>query len=227
MIANARRRRWMKRLAQVLLLLLYWQIAFEHVVQAQMIVPDGLTETVVTQAGSTVTDIHTSTLIGGGAGGLNSFQRFNVDEGHTVNLHLPPGATSLINLVHQEASEIQGVLNSIQGDRIGGNVYFLNPHGVIVSKTGVVNVGSLYLYTPAQDFMASFYDGQGGISESSVNAVLQGTVPVSPTGLVRSTVACTLWEISTWKQGRSRLTASWARAPCLTRPGLTLQTWST
>src|SRR5690606_34410712 len=82
-------------------------------------------------------------------------------------------------------SEIQCVLNSIKDGQIGGRVYFLTPHGVIVGQSGVVNVGSLQLLTPTEAFMSSFFDGGGEISTSAVSAVCEGSVPISPTGLVR------------------------------------------
>src|SRR5690606_24225794 len=123
-------------------------------------------------------------LIGGVQGGLNSFEPFSVASGHTVNLYLPEGASHLINLVHSSRSEIHGVLNSIKDNAIGGNVYFLNPHGIVVGEEGVINVGSIVLSTPTSSFMNSFFSG-GQLSDAAVQAVLDGEIPVTPSGLSR------------------------------------------
>ena len=88
-----------------------------------------------------------------GTTGYSSFERFNVPGGYTTNLHVPGGANSLVNLVHNERSQIDGILNSYKDGRIGGNIFFLNPHGIIIGQGGVVNVGSLHLQTPTQDYM--------------------------------------------------------------------------
>lgn len=152
-----------------------------NVAFAQQIVPDGLTATQVQTSGN-VTDITTSTFLGDNA--FNSFSRFNVDMGNTVNLHVPSSATNLLNLVHSETSYINGILNSVKDGSIGGNVFFLNPYGVAVGSEGVVNVGSLNIITPTTDFMESFFDSNGVVSSSAVADVLEGRVPVGSTGLI-------------------------------------------
>src|SRR5690606_35935641 len=117
-----------KPLAVVTSFLLWSQTAF-----AGGIVVDGLTETQVAENGA-VTDVTTSTILGGNA--FNSFSRFDVESGRTVNLHVPSTANNLLNLVHEKTSVIEGALNSIQGGQIGGNVFFLNPHGFVVGLAG-------------------------------------------------------------------------------------------
>jgi filamentous hemagglutinin family protein len=89
----------------------------------EAIIADGKTNTTISQDGS-VTNISTDTVLNKNA--FNSFSRFNVDLGQTVNLYVPSGAANLLNLVHSERSSINGVLNSIQNGQIGGNVFFLS-----------------------------------------------------------------------------------------------------
>jgi len=145
------------------------------------IVTDGRTQTNVATAGQ-VTDVTTGTVRGDT--GYNSFRKFNVDGGETVNLHTPDGASKLINLVHDERTHINGVLNAYKDGRIGGHVYFLNPHGVVVGASGVLNVGRLTVQTPTAAFMDRIISPQGVIDVTASQLVFDGQVPISETGLI-------------------------------------------
>ncbi|CAM5476564.1 hypothetical protein TMEC54S_03793 [Thauera mechernichensis] len=151
---------------------------------AQAIVPDGRTlTTVMPDAGAAVVNIHTGTVLGNG-NALNSFSRFNVGEGQVANLHVPDTAAALINLVRDQTTTIGGMLNAIKDGKIGGKVYFANPHGFIVSNTGVVNVGSLHVSTPSQQFVDEFFSATGGAEASSAQLVA-GTAPRNRDAQVR------------------------------------------
>jgi hypothetical protein len=63
---------------------------------ANGIVVDGRTQTGVQVNGAT-TNITTSTIQGGNA--FNSFSRFSVGQGNTVNLHVPGAVANLVNVV--------------------------------------------------------------------------------------------------------------------------------
>jgi len=146
-------------------------------VYSQQIVVDGKTKTSL-NINDKVTHVYTNTIKGKNA--LNSFERFNVNKGNTVNLVVPNKASNLINLVHNEKSTINGVLNSIKNGKIGGNIFFANPHGVLVGKEGVINVGSLTITTPTTSAMNSFFDSKGNINDTAVSGLLNGTLPVNP-----------------------------------------------
>src|SRR5450830_1246398 len=104
------------------------------------------TDTSVTEVNSNTVTITTATQRGATA--FNSFGDFNVAAGNTVNMVVPDGASTLVNLVHDTATVINGNLNSIQGGSIGGHVIFADPNGMVVGASGVVNVGSLTVTTP-------------------------------------------------------------------------------
>ena len=151
--------------------------------QSLHVVPDGRTQTTVTSnVAGTQTTVHTNTIRG--TTGYNSFERFNVPGGNTTNLYVPDGAKSLVNLVHKERSQIDGVLNSYKNGQIGGNVFFLNPHGIIIGQSGVVNVGSLHLQTPTHDYMNQLLNEHGQISAVHEQMLFDGKVPISPSGLI-------------------------------------------
>ena len=145
------------------------------------ITPDGRTQTSVTVNGN-VTGITTNTIRGANA--FNSFTTFNVGKGTTANLYLPSATNNLLNLVNGSASTIDGILNSIKNGQIGGHVFFINPYGMVVGSTGVVNVGALTVITPTKGFMNSFFDGTGNISAAATASVLTGNVPLSSDGLI-------------------------------------------
>ncbi len=145
------------------------------------IVTDGKTQTTVATAGN-VTDITTATVRGANA--FNSFSVFNVPTGQIVNLQLPNGTHNLLNLVHNETSYINGIMNSFKNGQIGGNVYFLNPYGVVVGSGASINVGSLAVITPPKSFMDGFFTSPGNPSAAATQAVLDGNVPVSASGFI-------------------------------------------
>ncbi|MEH6446128.1 MAG: leukotoxin LktA family filamentous adhesin, partial [Oceanospirillaceae bacterium] len=148
---------------------------------SQQIVTDGRTQTHLSINGN-VTDITTSTIRGVNA--YNSFSKFDVYSGNVANLHVPGGATNLLNVVHGQVSNIDGVLNAYKNGKIGGNVFFANPHGFVVGAGGVVNVGSLTVSTPTSGFMEGFFDEAGNPTDAATNHILNGTAPISSSGLI-------------------------------------------
>ncbi|MBU4321974.1 MAG: leukotoxin LktA family filamentous adhesin, partial [Gammaproteobacteria bacterium] len=136
--------------------------------------PDGRTQTTVSASGG-ATSVHTSTTSGSNA--FNSFSTFAVGGGQVVNMHLPGGSANLINMVTDSRVTINGMLNSIKGNKIGGNVFFASPHGFLVGSGGVVNVGSLTVSTPTRSFLDTFFTDTGDIDALSVGALLDGSAP--------------------------------------------------
>ena len=66
---------------------------------ADMIELDGRTQTTINQNGNTY-DVSTQTVLDNT--GFNSFKKFNVDAGKTVNLQLAENMANLVNLVSDE-----------------------------------------------------------------------------------------------------------------------------
>jgi filamentous hemagglutinin family protein len=145
------------------------------------IVIDGRTNTQLSQPSVNAVNITTTTVNGGNA--FNSFSRFSVDAGNIANLHVPTGATNLINIVRDARTDINGVLNGIKDGRIGGNVWFANPYGLVVGAGGVVNVGSLNVSTPTAAFVQGFF-GANGPNANYVQQLLNGTAPLNADGTV-------------------------------------------
>lgn len=148
---------------------------------AQGIVTDGRTATSVVQNGA-VTDIRTETIRNGN--GFNSFSQFNVGSGETANLYVPDSANALINIVRDQRSEINGILNGYKNGQIGGDIYFANPHGMVVGESGVINVGSLTVTTPDSASLERLIGADGKIDDLAVAQLKSGNLPLSESGLV-------------------------------------------
>ena len=78
---------------------------------------------------------------------LNKFDKFGIAQHDVANLHMGDAAHQ-INLV-KDRINIDGVVNAIKDNKIGGDVYFFSNAGIAVGKTGVFNVGRLTLGTNA------------------------------------------------------------------------------
>lgn len=123
-------------------------------------------------AGKNIWNITTTTTAKSGTIGFNNFAKFNVSKGDIVNLRLINQQNKLVNLIFDNsASQINGIVNSFKGNSIGGNVLFANPHGFVIGKDGVFNVGSLTLMTPKEDVMKKIFDGSS-VNETNLDKLI-------------------------------------------------------
>ena len=76
---------------------------------------------------------------------LNKFDKFGITQHDVANLHMGEAAHQ-INLV-KDRINIDGVVNAIKDNKIGGDVYFFSNAGIAVGENGVFNVGRLTLGT--------------------------------------------------------------------------------
>lgn len=77
---------------------------------------------------------------------LNKFTDFGIGQKDVANLQLGSSVDRQINLV-QNRIDIDGVVNAIKDNKIGGDVYFFSDAGIAVGANGVFNVGRLTLGT--------------------------------------------------------------------------------
>ncbi|MGY6548458.1 MAG: leukotoxin LktA family filamentous adhesin, partial [Roseinatronobacter sp.] len=154
------------------------------------IIADGRTRTRVTTSG-TQTRITTETVSSGV--GFNSFSDFQQAAGTRVDLMVPDGAGNLINMVSNGAVVINGELNAFKDGAIGGNIFFSSPDGFIVGQNGRVNVGSLSVNTPTQEFLDRVIRADGTINDAVASQLMRGEIPLSPNGhiAIRGTVNAT------------------------------------
>lgn len=99
-------------------------------------------------------DITNQQVNGGNA--LNKFTDFALKQHDVANLHMGE-ANHQINVVKNKI-DIDGVVNAIKDNQIGGDVYFFSNAGIAVGKSGVFNVGRLTLGTNAA-YGEALYNG--------------------------------------------------------------------
>lgn len=100
-------------------------------------------------------DIYNQQVNNGSA--LNKFTDFGIGQKDVANLQLGSSVDRQINLVKNRI-DIDGVVNAIKDNKIGGDVYFFSDAGIAVGATGVFNVGRLTLGTNAA-YGEALYNG--------------------------------------------------------------------
>jgi filamentous hemagglutinin family protein len=110
---------------------------------------------------------------------VTNWQSFNIGAGHSVQFNQPSASAVALNRVlGADVSSIQGAL------RANGQVFLLNPNGVVFSPTAQVNVGGLVASTlklSDEDFMAGRYQLSGSSTQAIIN---QGKIETTQGGHV-------------------------------------------
>ena len=124
---------------------------------------------------------------------VNRFQDFKIDAGDIANMYFQTGqnqnwADNLVNFVNTRI-DVHGTLNAIKENKIGGNLFFLSPEGMAVGKSGVINVGSLYVMTPAKVSLDAYtYHGLSDLietdTEDALNRMMTLNIPVNSSGTI-------------------------------------------
>ena len=110
--------------------------------------------------------ITTDKVIGKNA--FNAFKTFTLSSNEIANLKFPDNTENLLNFVKSNI-DIQGTLNAVKNNRIGGNLYFLSSEGLILGKGGVINAGAFYAMTPTKGFMDKFIGKDNKLNLSRVD----------------------------------------------------------
>ncbi len=107
------------------------------------------------------------------------WQSFSIGQGKTVNFNQPGrDAVALNRVLGSDVSVIQGALNA------NGQVFLVNPNGVLFTPTAQVNVGGLVASTlniSTEDFLGGNYRFEGAGSNAIVN---QGNITAAPGGSI-------------------------------------------
>jgi filamentous hemagglutinin family protein len=107
------------------------------------------------------------------------WQSFSIGVGKSVNFIQPSSSSIALNrVVGNDVSSIQGAINA------NGQVFLINPNGVIFSSTAQVNVGGLIASTrniTNEQFNASSFKFEGSSNGAIIN---QGNIKVADNGYV-------------------------------------------
>lgn len=125
----------------------------------------------ISQSGSTLTITQSSQRLAA------DWQSFSIGAGHTVNFVQPnTSAVALNRVLGTDVSVIQGALNA------NGQVFLVNPNGILFTPSAQVDVGGLVAST-LQISTADFMAGQHRFSGNSTASVHnQGQIQAAPGG---------------------------------------------
>ena len=84
-------------------------------------------------------------------------------------------SANLVNFVNDRI-DINGTVNAIQNNKIGGNLFFLSADGMAVGKSGVINTGSLYVMTPTENYMKNAMDVVGNPNSTGTQDVVANVI---------------------------------------------------
>ena len=131
--------------------------------------------------------VETSNVRGGTA--YNQFDQFDVGSGDTVDLYQPGGTDALVNIIRSGGSStiagtVNGRLGSPGASIIGGNVYFVNADGFVVTSSGVINAGHVTLTTPTSGFVDDLTAEANGnvVAGNPTQTLFAGGEPLSANG---------------------------------------------
>ena len=134
-------------------------------------------ETFISGSASITKDTNSLTITQSSEKLVTNWQSFNIGQNHAVNFIQPSvDSVALNRITGSGASLIRGTLNS------NGQVFLINPEGIIFSKTALVNVGGLVAST--QDISNSNFLNNHflfeGISQNSI--INSGEISVKDKG---------------------------------------------
>ena len=144
--------------------------------------------TVTADQANKVLNVTTSKYVNDGKTGINKFREFTVNADQIANLQFGT-SQQLLNLVNAKI-EIDGVVNAVKNNKIGGDLYFVSPVGMVVGTTGVINAGSLTTTITTQDQFNTWSNLANGDQPRTFNdAFLQNLrtgdgVPINPAGVI-------------------------------------------
>ena len=119
--------------------------------QQSMVVPVFATEITNVTGNNGVYNINPESVIKNTDIGYRKYQNFDLSKGDIANLIYKYGngdINTFINLV-DNTIKIDGIVNSMRnGNFYNGKAIFVSPKGMVVGASGVLNVGSLGVYTP-------------------------------------------------------------------------------
>ena len=103
--------------------------------------------------------------------GFRNYDNFTLDSGDKANLKFDTNINSFVNMVKEQIN-IDGVVETVKGGQFyKGEAIFVSPKGLIVGPNGVLNVGSLGVYTPTESGMTML---KKGFTDGSLNTTYKG-----------------------------------------------------
>lgn len=120
--------------------------------------------------------------------GINKFSDFELKAEHIANLKFKDGTNDLVNFVNNEI-KIDGTVNAVKDNKIGGNLMFVSPSGMTVGSTGVINAGSFTAVAPSQESYDELSEiGSAGsmvnMDSNQYQKLQNAQVPINPNAII-------------------------------------------
>ena len=159
-------------------------------VQASEIVKqDGNLQNTVQQNGK-VYNIYADKVNGDVA--FSEYAKFNLSAGDIANMRFNTlnGAADVNNLINVVNSRINvdGTINAIRNNAVGGNLFFVSEKGMTVGAGGVINAGSINIIAPtgsAVDIIKEHFENGGDDAAKLPDRLKNGYYAVNPSGTIQ------------------------------------------
>ncbi|MBR1461424.1 leukotoxin LktA family filamentous adhesin, partial [bacterium] len=114
--------------------------------------------------------------------GYRKYTNFDLSQGDVANLifqYGPHDIETFINMVDNKIN-INGIVNSMRdGSFYNGKAIFVSPNGMIIGASGVLNVGSLGVYTPTTSVYNNYKNNPNGDFSTLTSSNNNGYVTVN------------------------------------------------
>lgn len=115
--------------------------------------------------------------------GFRQYENFKLSEGDIANLIFKYGeqnVSKFVNLVDNTIN-INGLVNTMRdGNFYNGHAVFISPNGMVVGASGVLNVGSMSVYTPTTSDYENFKNnptlGYYKLDQGNADVIINGKV---------------------------------------------------
>lgn len=119
--------------------------------------------------------------------GVNSFKTYKVSKNEIANMYFATendktnSVDTLVNVVGSRI-DVNGTVNAIRDNKIGGHMYFLSKDGMVVGGEGAINAGQLTVITPRKNL--EFTAGKEESFLTDFTKVASGEVALNEYGTI-------------------------------------------
>ena len=164
-------RKWAKRRNAIMSVALFSMLALPNVGQAAE--DAGIAKADSAKSGTITTTGNVHNVLADSVKGdtaINHFSKFDLSPGNIANLFFGTSrdsatAARLLNFVDKQVN-IEGIVNAIQNNKIGGDLRFISPEGIAVSKTGVINAGQVGMVVPTKNYYEQLMKNESSLKSA-------------------------------------------------------------
>ena len=123
---------------------------------------------------------------------FSEYSTFDLSAGHIANLQFSTlgrneNVNNLLNVVNSRIN-VEGTINAIRNNAVGGNLFFISNQGMSVSSGGVINAGSINIITPtgsAVELIKEHVNDTGDNGTKLPERLKSGYYAINPSGTIQ------------------------------------------